>query len=375
MTRRRVSTLSALSALSAPSAARSAVVAGVAALCALAALAAAGPNPQDAAGPAAPASSDQDEAKSPPPEQAESKPADEPTGDEPAGDEPASDTPASDEPASDGAGEAGTPASPHHRSLIGDRDCSECHTPDGWSLAGGASGGFDHAKTGFPLTGTHEFTSCIGCHGGDRKITRDCAGCHRDSHQGRLGQQCDQCHSPRTWHDTRAIERHRRTRLPLSGVHALLDCTSCHVRTAERTWSGVPAECFACHEDDYRSDIHPVHQGDPADPGLALFPRDCQRCHRPNGWTPAVINPRNLFSTAMALQALRDHDRHFPISYGKHRGADCESCHFSPASKKLVACTGCHVHSPATLRQRHGGASVAMDAPGCLRCHPGGRVR
>lgn len=263
---------------------------------------------------------------------------------------------------------------PHERSLIGDRDCSDCHTPDGWSLSGG-SGSFDHSQTGFPLTGTHTGVLCTDCHVPERRITRDCAGCHRDEHQGRLGVQCDQCHSARTWRDTRAIERHRRTRLPLSGVHALLPCTSCHIRTTERAWSHVPADCFSCHEKDYRADIHPVHQGDPTDPGLTPFPRDCERCHRPIAWSPAVVDPNNLFSVASVRQSLRDHDRSFPISFGKHRGARCESCHVSRATPRLVACTGCHEHSPALLRQRHGGAAVAMDAAGCLRCHPGGTAR
>ncbi|HWN67975.1 MAG TPA: hypothetical protein VNM90_10060, partial [Haliangium sp.] len=178
--------------------------------------------------------------------------------------------------------------------------------------------------------------------------------------------------SSRTWHDTRAIERHRRTRLPLSGVHALLPCTSCHIRTTESTWSHVPADCFSCHEKDYRADIHPVHQGDPA---LTPFPRDCERCHRPIGWSPAVVNPSNLFAVAAAQQALRDHDRHFPISFGKHRGARCETCHVAPGTPRLVMCMGCHEHSPARLRQSHGGAAVATDAAGCLRCHPGGAAR
>lgn len=276
-----------------------------------------------------------------------------------------------------GTATADTPRSaPHERSLIGERDCSECHTPDGWSLSGGKGRGFDHAETGFPLTGTHASVLCTDCHVATRKITRDCANCHRDAHQGRMGLQCDQCHSSRAWQDTRAIERHRRTRLPLTGVHALLPCTSCHLRTTESTWSHVPADCFSCHEKDYRADIHPVHQGSRQDPTLAQFPRDCERCHRPIAWSPAVADPNNLFTVAAAQQALRDHDRRFPISFGKHRGARCETCHVSPqAAPRLVMCLGCHEHGPARLRQSHGGAAVATDAAACLRCHPGGAAR
>lgn len=306
---------------------------------------------------------------------ANGKAADGKAADGKAADGKAADGKAADGKATDGKADAGKPKMPHERSLIGDRDCGECHTPDGWSLAADSDGGFDHAQTGFPLTGSHAYVSCIGCHGGERQISRNCAACHTDSHQGRLGAQCDQCHNALAWQDTQAIERHRRTRLPLTGVHALLDCNSCHTRTTERSFSNLPADCFACHEKDYRSDIHPVHQGDFNDPGLAAFPRDCRRCHRPTGWSPAVVNPNNILATASAQQALRDHDRRFPLSYGKHRGAACESCHVSKRSTRVVACTGCHVHSPTTLRQRHGGQLVGLDAAACLRCHPAGVAR
>ncbi|ACY13091.1 cytochrome c3 family protein [Haliangium ochraceum] len=280
--------------------------------------------------------------------------------------------------ADDQAPAATTKVSPHDRSLIGERDCSECHTPAGWSLSGDG-GGFDHAQTGFPLTGTHASVQCIDCHVGNRTITRDCSNCHRDAHQGRLGIQCDQCHNTRNFRDTRAIERHRRTRLPLTGVHAVLPCSSCHIRTAGRssgrTYAPVPATCFSCHEKDYRSDIHPVHQGDANDPSLAQFPRDCEACHRPIAWSPAVLDPRSLQRLSTVQQSLRDHDRHFPLSFGKHRGARCESCHLTTANPRLLTCTGCHNHSPARLRMSHQGKAVASDAAGCLRCHPGGIAR
>jgi hypothetical protein len=269
----------------------------------------------------------------------------------------------------------------HVISVIADRDCSDCHTTAGWSMSSmaGAGGGFDHARTGFPLTGAHDQVACVGCHQTGRTTARECAGCHEDDHQGRLGLQCDQCHDARTWRSTRAIRRHRMTRLPLSGVHALLDCTACHIRTADRTWTEVPADCFACHEKDYRSDIHPVHQGDPDNPALAPFTRDCGVCHRPIAWSPAVVNPA-IFRSIIALSGARpgtrsDHDLRFPISFGKHRGAPCESCHPVQATPRLVACTGCHAHSPLRLRRDHKGAAVATDGAGCLGCHPGGAAR
>lgn len=277
----------------------------------------------------------------------------------------------------------------HRSSVIAGRDCSECHTTSGWSMTAmaGAGGGFDHARTGFPLTGAHTQVPCVSCHLAERTTERECMGCHQDEHEGRLGLQCDQCHDARNWRSTRAVQRHRMTRLPLTGVHALLDCTACHARTTDRTYTEVPADCFACHEKDYRSDIHPVHQGDPNNPSLAPFTRDCGACHRPIGWAPAVVNPRIFGLTGsgaglgagtaagMSHGARASHDLRFPISFGKHRAADCESCHPVPASPRLVACTGCHAHSPLRLRRDHGGSTVATDGAGCLGCHPGGAAR
>ena len=53
-----------------------------------------------------------------------------------------------------------------HRALTEGIDCSACHTPHGWKQLGegAGSGGFDHARTGFPLTGQHVRTACIDCH-------------------------------------------------------------------------------------------------------------------------------------------------------------------------------------------------------------------
>jgi hypothetical protein len=265
-------------------------------------------------------------------------------------------------------------AGPHDASVVGDADCSACHTTDGWKLIDGTGEGFDHAQTGFPLTGRHAAVSCTDCHKPKRRTVNDCMGCHEDPHRGRLGLACDECHNAVSWQGTRAIRRHRRTRLPLTGVHALLDCRSCHTRTTDRRFDSPPADCFACHEQDYRGDIHPNHQGDPADPSVAPFPRDCARCHRPTGWTPAFLGS-SLLSTARRRQALAGHDRRFLVSAGKHRGAPCDRCHVDLRSPRRVRCTGCHAHSAAALRRDHRGEAVARQASACLRCHPGGVAR
>jgi hypothetical protein len=263
---------------------------------------------------------------------------------------------------------AASAAGEPHGSFTQNMDCSACHTAAGWSVSAKAGGGgFDHAQTGFPLVGTHRAVACSDCHRPDRPTPRACSGCHDDTHAGRLGEACAECHTATDWRDTLALDRHRRTRMPLTGRHAIIDCTACHRRTTERGWSHVPADCFACHEKDYRGNIHPDHDGDPAHPECAPLPRDCSACHRTAGWTPAVSTPLMCLATAQ-----KAHDVRFVVSFGKHRGLACDSCHPAPGQPRRVRCDGCH--DAVSLRQRH--ASVAtVAATGCLRCHPGGMAR
>ncbi|MCC7539140.1 MAG: hypothetical protein IT379_23160 [Deltaproteobacteria bacterium] len=261
-----------------------------------------------------------------------------------------------------------------HASVTANLDCSACHTPAGWAMRGGAGTGrgFDHARTGFPLTGRHRRTECIGCHVPRRQIRRDCTACHRDAHDGRLGSGCDECHSATSWRRNATFERHRRTRLPLSGMHALIDCTECHERTTSREWSGVPAECFACHEDDYRRpDVHPRHDGGASG---TPFPLDCSRCHVATAWSPAFVDPTELPARGALASVPEGHDARMPLSFGPHRGAPCGSCHTAGPESRQIRCTGCHAHQPVAMRRAHRRA-VPADGAACLVCHPGGSAR
>jgi hypothetical protein len=271
--------------------------------------------------------------------------------------------------------EQGLAAPGHRASVTQGIACSACHTPESWKSVVASSGGsgFDHSRTGFPLTQRHRQVPCAGCHSSDRRITRECAGCHQDAHQGQLGAACDGCHSAATWFQTQAFERHRRTRLPLTGMHALTECRDCHARTLDQSWSSVPADCYACHADDYRRpDLHPLHVGVPGDPEQPPFPRECATCHRATGWLPVFVDAR-LATSGFALSAASDHDAAFPLSRGPHRGADCRSCHPSAATPRAVRCDGCHAHDERKLLEQH--RAVSGYGTACLTCHPGGSVR
>ena len=261
-----------------------------------------------------------------------------------------------------------------HARLTQGLDCGACHSPAGWQLLEGAGGpeGFDHARTGFPLTGTHDDVPCTGCHATGLDTSRACASCHVDEHRGRLGRDCDRCHRATDWRDTEPFAIHRRTRLPLTGMHALADCTECHQRTSERTFSSAPSDCFSCHADDYLApDVHPVHRGSAT---TAPFPRNCALCHRPGGWQPAVVDPSVIGASPAALSPGPEHDARFPISYGPHRDAPCASCHVTQSVPRAVECTGCHAHSAVRLQTQHP-RGVNTSGGACLACHAGGSTR
>jgi hypothetical protein len=270
---------------------------------------------------------------------------------------------------------------PSSHQFLGDMDCSSCHTPDGWKLSQASDGsGFDHDRTGFALRGVHATTPCVGCHTGKAATPRACTGCHADPHQGRQGRACEECHLTSDWRDTQTLARHARSRMPLTGAHALIDCTGCHRRTGERTYSDTPSDCFACHERDYRaSTTHPNHVA-PTDPithaPLPPVSRTCSTCHSTVTWAAAVLDGTLTGALDSGLGgAPPDHEARFPIASGKHRGLACDSCHRDLTRPTQVSCTGCHAHDTIALLRQHAAVATGRSAQTCLACHPGGMPR
>jgi hypothetical protein len=257
-----------------------------------------------------------------------------------------------------------------HDGFVDDMDCSACHTADSWKLSQTAGkSGFDHDKTGFVLRAAHLTTPCGGCHVSAAKPSSSCEGCHRDPHQGRMDGECYECHSSVAWSDVAQLEQHRRTRMPLTGAHAVVDCVACHKRNSERTYTDLPVDCYACHAKEYHSDLHPDHDGDPNNPAIKPLSRDCSQCHRTVAWKPAVIDPSTI--TPPALRAAQ-HDAWFQLSSGSHRAIECTGCHVDPRRQRMVRCDGCHADTE--LRSEHR-TPVSSAATGCMRCHPRGARR
>jgi len=254
-------------------------------------------------------------------------------------------------------------------------DCGVCHTPEGWKVRDVLQGeaAFDHDRTGFPLRGGHARTACTGCHTGEGELSRACSSCHVDAHGGKLGTQCDRCHVASTFRRTDALALHSQTRLPLTGMHALVECADCHRRSSSDGFRSTPSQCIACHEADYRRpDVHPVHDGSG---GAPPFPRNCAECHRTDAFSPAAV-PRGRFlgGGVQALQQIdpRAHDRKFVISRGPHRGAPCGSCHVAVERPQWTRCGSCH--TPSTLAAQHPRLGTPADGS-CVACHAGGLAR
>lgn len=261
---------------------------------------------------------------------------------------------------------------PAHGGFVDDLDCSACHTTDGWQLAAAAgASGFDHDRTGFALRGRHAQATCSRCHTGGKKPAMECEGCHRDPHEGRHDEPCASCHTATAsaWSDTSALDQHRRTRMPLTGRHAVIDCKACHIRQTARTFSDLPVDCYSCHRAKFHDHtVHPVHDGSSGQP---MFSRECGLCHQTTAWSPAFTDPTKLPGQVMARTG--DHDMWFVLSTGSHRAAPCASCHVDTRRRQQVRCDGCH--ADAALRRDHAGATVARTAAACLQCHPRGVAR
>jgi hypothetical protein len=237
---------------------------------------------------------------------------------------------------------------PEGHPVTGTDDCGRCHTSEGWRRLPDEVP-FDHDATGFPLRGQHGAVACRSCHGAGLQSAdgtpRECARCHEDRHEGRLGRQCEQCHSPKGWRIPTVVVDHRTTRFPLVGAHIAADCTACHVRGRQETYTGVSTHCFACHADEYRrADTHPNHV-------KAGFTTSCDYCHTQYTWE---------------MPRLR-HELFFPLQ-GGHAGAACTDCHrnerYGGTSR---ACASCHMNDYVAAKDPpHQANRMSTD---CGQCH------
>ena len=183
-----------------------------------------------------------------------------------------------------------------------DAQCVKCHSdhngddfdPIRWDVP---LVEFDHRKTGYPLDGGHAHLKCSQCHNPERiapaarreilvkdlrrtylGLSRDCAACHPDEHQGQLGSACERCHTTANWKDVTRFD-HTTSKFRLTGAHGRTPCRKCHFEApakdgakAHVRYVGIAfAQCSSCHRD--------PHHG--------AFAQPCNACHNDIAWKPA----------------------------------------------------------------------------------------
>jgi len=275
-----------------------------------------------------------------------------------------------------------------HRRELGGK-CEECHTVRGWRVPLQA---VKEHQNRFPLLGAHAVLDCASCHkeaasGRFMGLSTDCGTCHLkdylrarplDHQSAKLPLQCEQCHQMDSWRGA-AFDHTRFTGFSLAGAHATLDCANCH---AGGRFAGTPANCFSCHEKDFKGATNPNHI-------QASFPRDCSTCHNTTSWAGAQFDhsSRTRFALTGAHRNVRCDQCHIA---GRFAGTplDCYSCHIkafeaakNPDHKKgnfPTDCSACHTTEKwQGAKFDHGltkfpltGAHAPLD---CQRCHVNNR--
>ncbi|MCC6475672.1 hypothetical protein IT157_01340, partial [bacterium] len=265
-------------------------------------------------------------------------------------------------------------------------DCSRCHSPKEWIDR--AQFEQMHDATRFPLIGLHRNLDCQACHANGQYVNlpMDCRGCHMEQFEATtepnhvlagFSMECLQCHAleKAAWKEP-GFEH--TPNFPLTGGHAVNNCTACHAVGYQSTSSS----CVSCHETNYNAAQNPRHE-------LPSFPTSCEECHTVDSWRPA--------------QFERHNETDFPLT-GAHIQTSCAQCHVGGQyTGTPTTCIACHdvdyqsaddpVHTPDlfpnTCEQCHSTASWAnanfenhdqTDFPltgahaqvDCISCHANG---
>ncbi len=268
----------------------------------------------------------------------------------------------------------------HGRIPEADRACENCHHDHQGKEAslidwgGGGRKGFEHRRTGWPLTGAHVKVGCEQCHE-KRFITAPdarklleakvatwlglpstCRSCHFDEHRGQMKGDCSTCHDTRGWKPAPAFN-HNKTDYPLLGKHARVACSGCHATQKDES---TPANAFPApkrmsftkYVDIPHGRCTDCHQ----DPHQGKFGPRCESCHQVSGWKDMKKGTEN--------RTFHDKTR-FPLE-GAHVSVACKSCHGPfpgrPAKFKGLAfqkCSDCH-------QDAHEGQIARVT---CERCH------
>lgn len=232
---------------------------------------------------------------------------------------------------------------------------------------------FDHAQTGFLLTGAHARIECRECHTKTRatkkirptgiSFLRDsvssCRTCHNkdDVHffTGKFAKKdCASCHNDRSWKEASAFNHKSETGYELKGKHAELTCAKCHTpkgkASARYDWPLETKKCLSCHEDFHKNNLSQRFKNG-----------SCDKCHSETTWKITNFDHK---VTGFELK-------------GRHRALNCVECHKTNKGKHETKsfdfkglnknCTSCHEDYHGFFKQvsQVGKGPLAQ----CLRCH------
>ncbi len=257
--------------------------------------------------------------------------------------------------------------------------CARCHRDHmGSQFDPGRSSWafFDHSNTHFSLA-WHQVDynatplDCAACHNTDAKFSapdQKCSTCHARhdqkfmlQHLQGFGENCIACHDGL---DRMVKFDHSKTKFPLKGKHAELQCVQCHgagkwlvgsVQTVSQltaqSFKQAPTDCAGCHAEPE------AHKG--------MFDSNCASCHSTDSWKPARIEGK-LFDHASTIGfSLALHAKNYDGSV-----MTCKDCHQNGVDKfDLQVCETCHAQGEqrATFMRKH----VDQFGAACLDCHDG----
>ncbi|MFN8256060.1 MAG: hypothetical protein U0W24_10255 [Bacteroidales bacterium] len=229
--------------------------------------------------------------------------------------------------------------------------CNVCHSTDSWKLDK-EHYSFNHDSTAMPLKGQHTQVNCRSCHPTliFSEAKTECNECHTDMHESTVGKDCSRCHNAFSWLVNNITQIHQQSRFPLVGVHANVDCNSCHLSETLFRFDVIGTECYSCHRDKYESATEPNHI-------TAGFSTVCNDCHSifAKEWNEAGFNHSI-----------------FPLTQG-HAIGDCSLCHINgDYSNTSPDCISCHQNDfNSTTNPNHSEAGFSTDCKTCHTTAPG----
>lgn len=247
----------------------------------------------------------------------------------------------------------------HASKEVEGKECFSCHSDHHgrkFKIINFNKDKFDHKIAGYELLGKHNVLECAACHKPEfikvKKSQRkefsyldldiDCRICHEDYHQHTLSANCSSCHNFDAFKPAPLFD-HKKTKYPLLGIHAKIDCDKCHKIEMQNEkkfqhFAGVQFNsCTNCHKD----------------PHSNKFGQICQKCHTVES-----------FHNIIGLNTFDHGKTNYPLT-GKHVSVNCVSCHKGNYTLPIKhdRCTDCHTDYHKGQFAKNG------VSPDCAECH------